>query len=78
MSVNLDHTRLTALQQEVERVKRQQGTDDATTYRLALGALSEMITRGYISKDLPSGEYDALLRGLQAQFASQPTIRKGV
>ena len=78
MSSSLDHTRLSDFQKQVIEVQRRQGTDFDTTYRLALGALSEMITRGYISKDLPSGEYDSLLRGLQAQFASQPTIRKGV
>ena len=78
MSSSLDHTRLTDFQKQVLEIQKRQGTDFDTTYSLALGALSEMITRGYISKDIPSGEYDSLLRGLQQQFASQPTFRKGV
>jgi len=78
MSSSLDHTRLTDFQKQVLEIQKRQGIDFDTTYRLALGALSEMISRGYISKDLPSGEYDSLVRGLQQQFRSQPIRQKGV
>ena len=78
MSTSLDHTRLTDLQRKVEELKESQGISDRQTYHLALGALSEMISRGYISKDIPSGEYDSLVRGLQQQFRSQPIRQKGV
>ena len=76
MTTSLDHTRLTALQQEVERVKRQQGTDDATTFHLALLAIGEMRKAGFLRGELTPYELDCLIQNLQQQYRNQPFIRQ--